>query len=179
LPWLLSAPAQCDWKKRQLITLKLPLPPRNRSSGAASFWNTKAHGRQRNQPRRSPAQRHCRGAATVREEDGETAALAGAMISLGLWWQRVTLNNNRSHTGTKFYIVALAPQLAVLIAMRHKTCDTNLHGGAHNDNAPSISARNDGRLDTIASPFGLVPAIRGSPERRDRGASLRTASTRE
>jgi hypothetical protein len=28
-------------------------------------------------------------------------------------------NNNRSHTGTKFYIVALAPQLGALIAMRH------------------------------------------------------------
>jgi hypothetical protein len=27
--------------------------------------------------------------------------------------------------------------------------------GAHNDNASSISARNDGRLDAIACPFGL------------------------
>jgi hypothetical protein len=50
---------------------------------------------------------------------------------------------------------------------------------AHNDNASSISARDDGRLDAIASPFGLVLAARGSPERRDREASLRTASTRE
>jgi hypothetical protein len=51
--------------------------------------------------------------------------------------------------------------------------------GAHNDNASSISARNDGRLDAIASPFGLVLALKASPEGRDQEASLRTGSTRE
>jgi hypothetical protein len=57
-------------------------------------------------------------------------------------------------------------------------CHATFMGG-DNDNASSISARNDGRLDTIASPFGLVLALRGSPEGRDPGASLRTVSTRE
>jgi hypothetical protein len=50
---------------------------------------------------------------------------------------------------------------------------------APNDNASSISSWNNGRLDAIASPFGLVIAFRRSPEGRDREASLRTASTRE
>jgi hypothetical protein len=39
---------------------------------------------------------------------------------------------------------------------------------AHNDNTSSIFAWNDGRLDAIAGPFGLLKAVRGSQERRDR-----------
>jgi hypothetical protein len=51
------------------------------------------------------------------------------------------------------------------------------------DIAASIFAWNDGCLDAIAIAFGLVldlapfPNPRGSAERRDRGASLRTPST--
>jgi hypothetical protein len=56
------------------------------------------------------------------------------------------------HMGTKFYIVALATQLAALIAI-------SIHGRAHNDNTSSIFAWNDDRLDAIASPFGLVLAL--------------------